>query len=93
MHRCEPLGVLEHAYCAVVVTLCTILIAMEHKTAYIVAYTPVYVQAYVIAKSVNQQLSRLRIQIKVKSLFPENYSGYLIVFLIAFSVLIRNPYN
>lgn len=32
MHRCELLGVLEHAYCAVVVTLCTILIAMEYKT-------------------------------------------------------------
>lgn len=27
------------------------------------AYTPVYVHAYVTGKSVNQQLSRLRIQI------------------------------
>lgn len=35
-------------------------------TAYIVAYTPVYVHAYVTGKSVNQPLSRLRSQIKVK---------------------------
>lgn len=49
-------------------------------TAYIVAYTPVYVHAYVTGESVNHQLSRQRIQIKVKQLFPENYSGDLIVF-------------
>lgn len=35
-------------------------------TAHVVAYTRVYVHAYVTVTSVNQQLSRLRIQIKVR---------------------------
>lgn len=34
MHLRELLGVLEHAYCAAVVTVCTTLIVMEYKMHY-----------------------------------------------------------